>query len=177
MHNGFLPREGFCLDVILKLLRRTAFNPSLVLPLVLLSRYTKKGQDWSILHPTAARRLKQLLYFALVRRLSNWLSDKASNNWVNDKYVWSREIVVITGGAAGIGATMVRCFAELGITVVVLDVQAMTFSTSTFLHNQLLVMAVPWLNGATHGPSMQVHEMSLTSSLNRLKGPLLSVRP
>ncbi|QPH00800.1 hypothetical protein C2857_004784 [Epichloe festucae Fl1] len=134
MHQGFIPREGFSVEVILKLLRKTAFNPSLLLPLVLLARYSKKGQDWSILHPTAARRLRMLFCFAVVRRLSAWYSDKLRNNWVHDKYVWSREIVLITGGAAGIGATMVRCFAEKGITVVVLDVQPMTIKTSSRVH-------------------------------------------
>ncbi|KAK2593907.1 hypothetical protein QQS21_008369 [Conoideocrella luteorostrata] len=134
MHQGFIPREGFSFDVLLKVLRRTAFNPSLLLPLVLLARYSKKGQDWSILHPKAARRLRMLFYFSVLRRLSAWYSDKLRNNWVSDNYVWSREIVLVTGGAAGIGATMVRCFAEKGITVVVLDVQPMTIKTSSRVH-------------------------------------------
>ncbi|KFG87608.1 putative oxidoreductase,short chain dehydrogenase [Metarhizium anisopliae] len=134
MHQGFLPREGFCLDVVLKLFRRTAGNPALLLPLVLLARFSKKGQDWAILHPKAARRLRVLLYFAILRRLSAWYSDKLRNNWVDDKYVWSREIVLVTGGAAGIGASMVRYFAEKGITVVVLDVQPMTMKTNSRVH-------------------------------------------
>ncbi|OAA48646.1 NAD(P)-binding domain protein [Metarhizium rileyi] len=134
MHEGFLPREGFCLDVVLKVFRRTAGNPALLLPLVLLARFSKKGQDWAILHPKAARRLRILFYFAVLRRLSGWYSDKLRNNWVNDKYVWSREIVLVTGGAAGIGASMVRCLAEKGITVVVLDVQPMTIKTNSRVH-------------------------------------------
>ena len=128
MHNGFLPREGFCADVVLKLVRRTALNPALLLPLVLLARYTKRGQDLSILHPTAARRLRLLLYWALARRVSAWLSDRVRNNWTDDRYVWSREIVLVTGGAAGIGGSMVRFLEEKGITVVVLDIQPMSFT-------------------------------------------------
>ena len=35
MHNGLLPREGFKMDAILRLIRATALNPKLLLPLVL----------------------------------------------------------------------------------------------------------------------------------------------
>lgn len=128
MHKGIIPREGFCADVVLQLLRRTALNPTFLLPLVLLARYTKRGRNLSILHPTAAGRLKALFYFALARRVSAWLSEKARNNWVNDRYDWSREVVLVTGGAAGIGGSIVRFLDEQGIKVVVLDVQPMTFA-------------------------------------------------
>ncbi|KAH6610473.1 hypothetical protein Trco_000493 [Trichoderma cornu-damae] len=128
MHRGILPREGLCADVLLKLIRRTVLNPNLVLPLLLLARFTKRGRDLSILHPKAARRLKLLFYVAVARGVSGWLSDKVRNNWVDDKYDWSREIVLITGGAAGIGASIVKLLDELRVTVVVLDVQRMTFA-------------------------------------------------
>lgn len=128
MHKGLLPREGLCADVILKLVRRTLLNPNLLLPLLLLARYTKKGQDLSILHPKAARRLRLLFYVAVARGLSGWLSDKVRNNWVGDRYDWSKEIVLITGGAAGIGASIVKLLDELKVRVVVLDVQRMTYT-------------------------------------------------
>ncbi|KAM0252111.1 hypothetical protein ACHAQJ_007908, partial [Trichoderma viride] len=135
MHKGLLPREGLCGDVILKLIRRTVLNPNLLLPLLLLARFTKKGQDLSILHPKAARRLKLLFYIALARGVSGWFSDKVRNNWVNDKYDWSKEIVLITGGAAGIGASIVKLLDEMKVTVVVLDVQKMTYSASSRVHH------------------------------------------
>ena len=51
------------------------------------------------------------------------------NNWTTDKYEWDKEIVLITGGAGGIGGGIVRLLAEKGIKVVVLDVIPMTFET------------------------------------------------
>lgn len=135
MHKGFFPREGFCLDVVLRLIRSTALNPSLLLPLVLLARYTKQGQDLAILHPDASRRVQNLLYFALARTATHWLSDRVLNNWVSDTYDWTKEIVVVTGGAGGIGGAIVKLFEELGVTVVVLDVQPLSFEASSNVHH------------------------------------------
>jgi len=129
MHQGLLPREGFCADVVVRLIRQTALNPALILPLVLLARFTKKGQDLSILHPGAAKNLSTLLYFGLARWASSWLSEKTRNNWVKDEYDWKREIVLVTGGAGGIGGRVVKLFEEMGVKVVVLDVQPMSFTT------------------------------------------------
>ncbi|KAG7293005.1 hypothetical protein NEMBOFW57_003050 [Staphylotrichum longicolle] len=134
MHNGFLPREGFKSDTVLKIIRNTALNPKLILPLLLLAKYTKKGQDWAILHPTAHSRLKTLLAFGLIRWISNYFSHGVLNNWVDDKYDWSREIVVITGGAGGIGGQVVQLLAEKGIKVVVLDIQPLTYPAGPTVH-------------------------------------------
>jgi hypothetical protein len=131
IHQGLLPREGFCADVVVRLIRQTALNPALILPLVLLARLTKKGQDLSILHPSASQNLKTLLYLGLARWASSWLSEKTRNNWVDDKYDWNREIVLVTGGAGGIGGRVVKLFEEMGVKVVVLDVQPMSFTTGT----------------------------------------------
>ncbi|OAA37305.1 dehydrogenase/reductase SDR family member 8 precursor [Beauveria brongniartii RCEF 3172] len=135
MHQGFLPREGLYSVPIFKLFARTALNPSLVLPLLLLARYTKRGSDLSILHPTAYGGIKKLFYWGLVRTISRYLSEKSRNNWVKDRYDWSREIVLVTGGAAGIGAQVVKLFDELAIKVVVLDIQPMSFATSSRVHH------------------------------------------
>ncbi|KAM0667393.1 hypothetical protein ACQRIT_003576 [Beauveria bassiana] len=135
MHQGFLPREGLYSAPIFKLFARTALNPSLVLPLLLLARYTKRGSDLSILHPTAYGGIKKLFYWGLVRTISRYLSEKSRNNWVKDRYDWSREIVLVTGGAAGIGAQVVKLFDELAIKVVVLDIQPMSFATSSRVHH------------------------------------------
>jgi all-trans-retinol dehydrogenase (NAD+) len=131
-HNGWLPREGFKADTVLKILQNTALNPKLLLPLVLLARFTKQGQDWAILHPTAYARLNKLLVFGLLRAASNYLSRRVLNNGVKDTYDWSREIVLITGGAGGIGGEMVKLFAEKGVKVVVLDIQPLSFPAGEY---------------------------------------------
>lgn len=128
IHKGLIPREGFCADVVLRLIRQTILNPALLLPLVLLARFTRNGRNLSILHRKASSRLNKLFLIALVRGVSNWWSDKARNNWVDDDYDWSKEIVLITGGADGIGGRMVKLLSERGITVVVLDTRPLSFT-------------------------------------------------
>lgn len=134
MHNGWLPREGFYLDVILRLLGKTALNPAMLLPVVLAAKYSKRGEDLSMLHPVALSRIKTLLYIGIARWLSARFSDGVVNNFTADKYDWPREIAVVTGGAGGIGSHIVKFLAEQRVTVVVLDIQDMTFPLPAGCH-------------------------------------------
>lgn len=127
MHNGWLPREGLTGDPIGRFIKKTALNPAFTLAFLLLARYTKKGSDLSILHETAFSRLKTLFYFGVARWVTGYLDHGVMNNWTKDPYDWNKEIVLITGGAGGIGGGVVKCLAERGIKVVVLDVIPMTF--------------------------------------------------
>jgi NADPH:quinone reductase-like Zn-dependent oxidoreductase len=71
--------------------------------------------------------LKHLAAWGLLNRANSWLNDAVTNNWTNDAYVWSREVVVVTGGSDGIGKIVVQLLAEKGIKVAVLDVQDLTY--------------------------------------------------
>lgn len=104
-------------------------NPAFTLAIILLARYTKKGSDLSILHEKAFGRVKTLFYLGLARLVSGYFDRGVLDNWTTDKYDWDKEIVLITGGAGGIGGQVVKLFAERGIKVVVLDVIPMTFET------------------------------------------------
>jgi len=64
-----------------------------------------------------------------VRTISGYLDAGSLDNWKKDVYDWKKEIVIVTGGAGGIGSHIVKLLAERGIKVVVLDVIPMTFET------------------------------------------------
>jgi all-trans-retinol dehydrogenase (NAD+) len=125
--NSLSPSTGLTSDPIGTFFKRTALNPFFTLLFIALARYTKKGSDLSILHPTAFSRLRTLFIFGVIRLLSGYFDQKVLNNWTQDKYDWEKEIVVITGGAGGIGGQVVKLMAERGTKVVVLDVIPMTF--------------------------------------------------
>lgn len=141
MRKGLLPREGFKADTVLRILGNTAFNPVLTLSILLLARFTKKGEKLSILHHKAFSRIKLLFYLGLIRWLSSLYSQGAIDNWQNDRYEWrSKEIVLITGGSGGIGGHVVKLLSEMGIKVVVLDIQPLTFEACKLVYNIHLSM-------------------------------------
>ncbi|TVY19812.1 Dehydrogenase RED2 [Lachnellula arida] len=131
IRNGWLPREGLTSDPVGRFLKKTAFNPAFTILFILLARYTKKGNDLSILHETSYSRIRKLFYLGLVRWVSGYLDNGVLDNWTADTYDWDKEIVLITGGAGGIGGKVVQLLAEKGIKVVVLDVIPMTFETTS----------------------------------------------
>jgi hypothetical protein len=114
-------------DTVGALLSKTVFNPALTLPLLLLGRYTQRGNILSTQHATVFKQLKVWLALGLAWKVGSWLDAAVSNNWSNDVYDWNKEVVVVTGGADGIGKLVVGLLAERGVKVAVLDVQDLTY--------------------------------------------------
>lgn len=114
-------------DTLARLIKFTALNPLFTLPLFLAGKYTFDGTRVAADHATAWKHLKTLLVLGLADKVSQWLDNAVTNNWSNDTYVWSQEVVVVTGGSDGIGKIVVHLLAEKGIKVAVLDVQELTY--------------------------------------------------
>lgn len=66
-----------------------------------------------------------LTSFLVARSVNKSLSKSAQNNFTTDKtWDWKKELVVITGGASGIGAAIVDQLVENGVKVIILDLVA-----------------------------------------------------
>jgi len=122
---------GFTADTVTSILKNTAFNPYLTLPLALLARLTRRGQELSYRNQRALKWLNVLLGLGLYNRLRRLLDEGVLNNWTNDVYDWKKELVVVTGGSDGIGAVVVKLLAERGVRVAVVDIQPLTYEGKT----------------------------------------------
>lgn len=125
--RAWLPREGFTADVVGQIVKNTALNPALILPLLLVAQYTRRGQDLSIRYTAALKWLKVLLYIGIARLVNGFFSRGEQDNWKKAKYDWTREVVVITGGSDGIGKHISWLLAEKGCKIASLDIQPPTF--------------------------------------------------
>ncbi|KAI9167865.1 Dehydrogenase RED2 [Paramyrothecium foliicola] len=62
--------------------------------------------------------------------VNKYLSDEALNHGTISDFNWDEEIVLVTGGAGGIGGEVVQKMAKSGTTVIVLDVMDLTYTPS-----------------------------------------------
>jgi all-trans-retinol dehydrogenase (NAD+) len=116
-----IPREGLFIDPIGYILARTVFNPLINVPFFLLCQqfqldYLKKS--------SALLAIAGGVFW--VNQFLNW---GANNNFTRAK-PWNpnKELVLITGGSSGIGASVATRLAKEGNRVVVLDISPLSFS-------------------------------------------------
>lgn len=121
-----LPREGLYIDPIVSLLQSTLLNPLLTTPAAYLEYF-------GLRHSRAA---KSLVILGLIYRINSFLNKCANNNWRlgRSDWNWEKELVLVTGGSSGIGASVARQLANKGINVVVLDVQPLTYDSRSHPH-------------------------------------------
>jgi 3-oxoacyl-ACP reductase-like protein len=104
------------------------------------SIYNDRGKALAAKRPLLAKYLKSFAILSMARRISQYLDTGIPNNWTNDSYNWSREVVVVTGGSDGIGAIVVQLLAERGVKVVILDIQAPKYECKLLLINEARLM-------------------------------------
>lgn len=80
-------------------------------------------QVQTVLASSTTRNVLAVLFaYALIKQFNRTLSRFVLNNWTSDRYDWTREIVLLTGGCSGIGKSVARDLASRGIKVIVADV-------------------------------------------------------
>jgi hypothetical protein len=76
-----------------------------------------------LLSSTTRNVLAVVLALSVIKTFNRVLSSFVLNNWTSDKYDWSREIVLLTGGCSGIGQHVAHALASKGVKVIVADIQ------------------------------------------------------
>ncbi|GJN87663.1 hypothetical protein Rhopal_000618-T1 [Rhodotorula paludigena] len=132
-------REGLTLDALVRVVRATVLSPALswVLPVLAALRHSAaqflpgalealRAADWlSLVKVDRATQLALAVFgLSVVLSANDQLSRAARNNLTRGKkpWDWHREIVVITGGAGGLGTAVANRLVARGTKVVVLDV-------------------------------------------------------
>ncbi|KAJ0327810.1 hypothetical protein COL922a_013400 [Colletotrichum nupharicola] len=129
------PREGFTVDVIAQWVRKSVLNPFLSIPIAAgLAVAAAQGHGAvgiSGVKPENVRRLAYIVALAsLLLSTTEYLNKWSANNWVTDnKWDWDREIIVVTGGSSGIGASIIKhIFARNPkATIVVVDLAPLSW--------------------------------------------------
>jgi len=138
--------RSFSLDGTLALLRSTILHP--VASVFLLGGLIFSGAELSPIafgstfaSTTLVRPISGHLRWALLSVASAWvlqlnrfLVKNSLNPASKSKLDWPNEVVVVTGGAAGIGAELVRKLESLDATIVVLDIAPLTLTPGRKTH-------------------------------------------
>ncbi|KAF3807889.1 Short-chain dehydrogenase/reductase family 16C member 6 [Colletotrichum gloeosporioides] len=128
-------REGFTVDVIAQWVRKSVLNPFLSIPIAAgLAVAAAQGHGAIGISGVKPENVRKLAYIAalasLVLSTTEYLNKWSANNWVTDnKWDWDREIIVVTGGSSGIGASIIKhIFARNPkATIVVVDLAPLSW--------------------------------------------------
>lgn len=82
-----------------------------------------------LLKPVTQKALAAVVALGLVRHVNKTLSAWTLQNWTrNEKWVSSRELILLTGGCSGIGKQVMEDLARTGVRVIILDIVEPNFT-------------------------------------------------
>jgi NAD(P)-dependent dehydrogenase (short-subunit alcohol dehydrogenase family) len=116
--------------VLGNIISKTLLDPWKMLPLLVLSKYTSKGRDLSTTRPNLQKALQALTTISLLSTLRTYLDHRILNNNQKDPYNWNKEVIILTGGSAGIGRQIAQLLGSKDIKVAILDITPPDTTTS-----------------------------------------------
>jgi all-trans-retinol dehydrogenase (NAD+) len=136
--SRLLPREGFSIDPLWSAFCFLFLNPLFTaVPAYLLLKSPSKRLS----HAVGALFISGCLYQA-----NAFLTKWARNNWTkSDDWDWDNEVVLVTGGSSGVGASLVKKLAKRKIKVVVVGVSNLPYPTGMYAPAPRVVGSV-WAN-------------------------------
>ncbi|KAF9875446.1 hypothetical protein CkaCkLH20_07266 [Colletotrichum karsti] len=128
-------REGFTVDVIARWMKKSVLNPFLSIPFAAyLALASSKSFGSAGLPGLRADSIQRLVYLTalagFVLSTTEYLNKWSANNWTTDNtWDWDKEIIVVTGGSGGIGASIIKHILARNpnATIVVVDLAPLSW--------------------------------------------------
>lgn len=108
-----LPREGFTADFLGRIVRSSILNPIISIPLALSIHWGSSNDSIPPGWRPILEQTRVFTYFlatcGALLHATEFLNTQYQNNWTSSSnWDWREEIVVITGGSSGIGASLAQ---------------------------------------------------------------------
>lgn len=108
----------------------------------LTAQITSHPQVQQLVNSQVARKtLGTVFALGLVRYANHTLSRWASNNWTSDSWQGDKELVLVTGGAGGIGRQIMEDLSRAGVRVVILDISEPNFKLRRYFFWLILLLS------------------------------------
>ncbi|KAF6792064.1 short chain dehydrogenase [Colletotrichum musicola] len=133
----YFSREGFTLEVIHRWVRKSVLNPYLSVPLAAILAVASARSHGAVAGFSGPEvdSLRQLAYLTalagVVLSTTDYLNKWTANNWTTDEtWDFDREVVVVTGGSSGIGASIIKHILARTprATIVVVDMSPLSWA-------------------------------------------------